>query len=227
MAKYGMLIDLHRCVGCAECLIACKSENNVDAGIFWSSAIRNMSGTFPNVTYEFIPTLCNHCEAAPCTMICPTGAMFKDENGLTMHNPELCDGCRSCQEVCPYGNISYNENAVQEFWSREQAAIPEGTGTGKELQELTGETIPYYNPDREATYDGIRRPGVVEKCTLCDHRLRAGLEPYCVEICPAKARVFGDLDDENSEISRLLKENEAEVLKEEAQTKPKIFYIGR
>ena len=71
MPKYAMVIDLQSCVGCGACSIACKNENNLPEGIFWSSKITETVGTFPDVRYHYIPTLCNHCEDAPCVRVAP------------------------------------------------------------------------------------------------------------------------------------------------------------
>ncbi len=223
MAKYGMVIDLQKCAGCAACSIACKNENNVPDGIFWSHYITETRGEFPNITYNYISTLCNHCDTAPCVDVCPVDpkAMYKQTDGITMHNEETCIGCRACENACPYGVIFYNERGVEPFeqWR---------SGEALELTEKVGGTvIPYYNPDRALTYAGIRRDNKVEKCTFCDHRVANGEVPYCVKACPADARVFGDLEDPESEISRLLTSNEYMVLLPEEGTKPNVYYINR
>jgi molybdopterin-containing oxidoreductase family iron-sulfur binding subunit len=85
--------------------------------------------------------------------------------------------------------------------------------------------MPYYNPEREATLPGVRPQGTVEKCTFCDHRVEAGELPYCVESCPADARVFGDLDDPNSSVSKLLSKYQANRLRAALGTEPKVYYI--
>ena len=108
MARYAMVIDLQRCVGCSSCSISCRNENNVPEGIYWSHKITETSGTFPNVRFHYIPTLCNHCENPPCVRGCPTNAMHKLENGITMHEPKKCIGCRYCMINCPYGGIYFN-----------------------------------------------------------------------------------------------------------------------
>lgn len=216
-----MVIDLEKCAGCAACSIACKSENNVPDGIFWSHYITETVGEFPNVTYNYISTLCNHCTDAPCVTVCPVTpkAMYKKENGITMHNEETCIGCRACENACPYGVIFYNENEPFGEWR---------TGDAAEVTKKVGGTvIPYYNPDRAKSYAGIRRAKKVEKCTFCDHRVGNGEKPYCVDACPANARTFGDLEDSGSEISKLLSENSSTVLKPEANTKPNVFYIKK
>lgn len=225
MARYGMVIDLHKCVGCSACSIACKNENNVDTGIFWSHYFHRTTGQFPNVRYEYITTLCNHCENAACVRACPTKAMYKDGNGITLHDPNKCIGCKSCMQACPYDVISFNTKNPHLRWKDDQAAIAGGTPSPKELVDKTGTKTPYYNNDREKTKAGIREKGIVEKCTFCDHRVKDGLDPYCVTSCGAKARIFGDLDDPNSDVSILLSKYNSSVLSPEKGTKPKVYYI--
>ena len=81
--RLAMVIDLQRCVGCGACIIACKSENNIKQDVVWASRISRTVGQFPNVRYEYIPTLCNHCERAPCVDGCPTTAIHKAEGNIT------------------------------------------------------------------------------------------------------------------------------------------------
>lgn len=226
MTKYGMVIDLHRCTGCSACIIGCKNENNLSEGVAWSSKITRTVGKFPNVRYDYIPTLCNHCANAPCVAACPTGAMHKAEGGITMHDPELCIGCRYCMAACPYDVIHYNAEEPHQFWQDETVVIPEGTSTAEEVTAQVGGTvIPYYNPAREATLPGIRPQGVVEKCTFCDHRVGNGELPYCVEVCPADARIFGDLDDPDSAVNQLIGQYHPSRLREDLGTEPKVYYI--
>ncbi len=226
--KLAMVIDLQRCTGCGACMIACKNENNVQGDVFWASRISRTVGKFPHVKYEYIPTLCNHCEDAPCVKGCPTGAMHKSAGDITMNNPNICIGCRYCIMNCPYGVIHFNDKKALPFWRNDEALIEGATPSAVEVtQKVGGTVIPYYNPARELSLPGtgIRRKGVVEKCTLCDHRVRQGELPYCVEACPANARIFGDLNDPNSEIHKLLGKYPSWRLKENLGTKPKVYYI--
>lgn len=224
--RYGMVIDLHRCVGCAGCDLACKSENNVPDGFHWSNHIIETSGTFPDVRYRYIPTLCNHCENAPCVTNCPTTAMHKSDEGLTLHDGDLCIGCAACIMSCPYGAIyRNNERPHGRYRSDDGPAIEGCTSTGREVAERAGVPIPYYNPDRERTYAGIRSKGTVEKCTMCDHRLAEGELPWCVESCPAGARIFGDLNDASSPPRRALAKHAPRVLQQNQGTEPRVYYI--
>lgn len=223
--KLAMIIDLHKCVGCAACDIACKSENNVRADFHWANHIVETVGIFPNVRYRHIPTLCNHCENAPCVQVCPTSAMHKDADGITMHDPDMCIGCMACQLACPYDVIYFNKEVPHAEFRDTEALIPGATSTGQEVTEKTKTPIPYYNPDRAATHDGVRRKGIVEKCTFCDHRVKEGKKPWCVVSCPAKARIFGDLNDPASEVRSLLGKYAPRVLQKEKGTQPKVFYI--
>ncbi|MGL1864121.1 MAG: 4Fe-4S dicluster domain-containing protein [Pseudodesulfovibrio sp.] len=226
MTTYAMVIDRQRCVGCGACSVACKNENNLSEGIRWSDKITETAGTFPNVRFDYIPTLCNHCENAPCVKGCPTKAMHVGEGGIVMHDPDKCIGCRYCIASCPYGVISYNWRKPFMNWENNEALIKDCTISPSDmLAKVGGKGIPYYNPEREATLSGIRPTGVVEKCTFCDHRLKRNLLPYCVEACPADARIFGDLDDPNSEVSKLLGKYKPYRLKENLGTEPKVFYI--
>jgi Fe-S-cluster-containing dehydrogenase component len=226
MPRYAMVIDLQSCVGCGSCSISCRSENNVPDGIYWSNKITETSGTFPNVRYHYIPTLCNHCENAPCVRGCPTGAMYKMDDGLTMHDPKKCIGCKYCEFNCPYGVIYFNWRKPHPFWQQEKPVINEGTFSPKEMaQKAGGKVIPYYNPEREGTLSGIRPKGVVEKCTFCDHRIKKGLLPRCVEACPADARIFGDISNPDSEVSKLLGKFRPFRLREQLGTDPHVFYI--
>ena len=129
MPKYAMVIDLQSCVGCGACSIACKNENNLSEGIFWSSKITETAGTFPDVRYHYIPTLCNHCEDAPCVRGCPTQAMHKLDNGITMHDPKKCIGCRYCMFNCPYEVIYFNWQKPHKFWRDSKPVIQGCTGS--------------------------------------------------------------------------------------------------
>ncbi len=249
--RFGMVIDLSRCVGCSACALACKAENNTrtrDNGqsFNWADFMMKTEGTFPNVTHSVIPVLCNHCSNAPCVEACPTTpkAMFKTPEGVTMHDPELCIGCQKCQKACPYSHrelgaesldgqtysvISYNEQDLepQAFWTNKTAMIPGCTSAPSDVGKAAGMLTPAGNRFVEGNAKNYRKDNVVEKCTFCYHRTSNGLQPACVEVCPSKARIFGDQDDPKSAISQVLKAEKSFRLQEDKGTKPNVHYVGK
>ncbi len=253
MSRYGMVIDLHKCVGCGACAIACKMENNTEdrnsyQTFNWADFFVSSSGEFPNVNYEVLPVLCNHCTDAPCVEVCPVNpkAMYKSPEGLTLHNDDRCIGCRKCQDACPYSVrdisasgdqysvISYNDYPVHNFWRSKKAVIPNCTGSGDEVAKKVGSLPPNANIYEHPDYKPVRPNYVTEKCILCDHRRKDGLEPYCVVSCPSGARVVGDFDDPESTVSKLIKQYPYKQLKNnkgeflapgESGTKPNVYYI--
>lgn len=251
MARLGMVIDLQRCVGCGACAFACKAENNTrdraDGQSFnWADFVMKTEGTFPNTTHWVMPVLCNHCTDAPCVKACPVNpkAMYKTPEGITMHDDALCIGCRLCQYACPYSNGSLGEDSLdgaaysvisfnpkdaptQPKWTANAAVIPGGTATGALTAQAAGATPPAKNQWPAGDVDPVRKAGVVEKCTFCYHRTSNGMQPACVEVCPSKARIFGDQDDANSEIAKVLKAQKSFRLQEDKGTRPNVHYVGK
>lgn len=255
MPRYGMVIDLQKCVGCGCCTITCKTENNTQARtngqtFNWSDILIREEGKFPNPSFTPMPVLCNHCTDAPCVKACPVTpkAMFKTPDGITMHNDERCIGCQNCQRACPYSTtdvdknkaaysvISFNAHGgtTHPFYRDSKEMIPGCTSSGAETAQMAGDLPPYRNLYKHPEYESVRRSGISEKCIFCEHRVKKGEQPYCVVSCPAKARIFGDQDDPNSEISQILekhktvqlKNNKGALLKAgEKGTKPNVFYI--
>lgn len=250
MARLGMVIDLQRCVGCGACALACKAENNTrnranGQSFNWSDFVVKTEGRFPKVTHQVLPVLCNHCSNAACVAACPVSpkAMYKTPEGITMHDDALCIGCQACQNACPYSQtklgdsslngeaysvISFNsrENDPQPYWTNASAMIPSCTASGADTAKAAGAAIPAMNAFAAGDVEPVRKAGIVEKCTFCYHRVSNGLQPACVEACPAKARIFGDQDDPNSEIAKVLKAQKSFRLQEKKGTKPNVHYVG-
>ncbi len=227
MPRYAMVIDLDRCMGCRACMEACKVENNTPRAVFWMYVFRFEEGEYPNTRVWFLPRPCMHCDNAPCVKVCPVGARYKREDGLVLTDYERCIGCRYCEVACPYGVNFFNWKAPEAnyYLNWNEPGLAEVTG---------GSIPPYRNPDLQGPKGPEQRlvaggghfKGVVEKCTFCVHRVEKGLQPACVANCPVFALQFGDLDDPDSPVSRLLEKRPHFRLLEEAGTEPRVFYVG-
>jgi molybdopterin-containing oxidoreductase family iron-sulfur binding subunit len=219
-AKFGMVIDLGKCIGCRRCAYACKRENNVPDTIsppyimvFETEAATGVTGHFASpemmgkgttMYYTklhkhkwYMPVQCNHCDDAPCVQVCPTGASYKDQDGLVLIDYDKCIGCRNCMTACPYGARRFN------WWE------------------------PHVPRDRINPLVPMRRHGVVEKCTFCVHRTRRGKFTRCVEACPNKARTFGNFNDPDSKVRKLVESERNFRLKEVLNTGPRIWYLTK
>jgi molybdopterin-containing oxidoreductase family iron-sulfur binding subunit len=162
-------------------------------------SIDTASGTYPHdLKFGYIPVNCQHCENPACVKACPTGATYKrEEDGIVIQDVDKCIGCRMCMVACPYNARSFN-------WKKPEYPVEHALGDADAPKHQ-------YN--------------VVEKCNFCVNRLARGQEPACMELCPGRARYWGDLDDPDSEINRYLKGKNYIKLLEEKGTKPKVFYV--
>jgi molybdopterin-containing oxidoreductase family iron-sulfur binding subunit len=238
MAKYGFVIDLDRCMGCNACVEACKVENNTGQGIHWMYVFRLERGEYPHVEWLFLPRPCMHCDNAPCIKVCPVGARHKREDGLVLTHYDRCIGCRYCETACPYGLNYFNwrkpERNQYLDWIGAEGENVYGSGS---VKDYIGDAIPpYQNPDHKKLYGdekhrslvsgGGHYDGVIEKCTWCVHRIEKNLVPACVANCPAYVLHFGDLENPNSVVSRMLAKRHSYRLLEEAGTDPRVYYLG-
>lgn len=203
---YGMAIDLQLCFGCTECAVACKSNNNLPNNMWWNRVLTDggdypdtAKGTYPQVSMAHYPVGCQHCANPACAKVCPVGATWRDEKtGIVVQDVDKCIGCRMCMSACPYTGVrSFN-------W--EEPRYPMDFALG----------------DADAPK---HQKHVVEKCIFCYQRLARGETPACMDLCPARARHFGDLDDPNSEVSQLIRERSYEQLLPSEGTKPSVYYL--
>jgi len=178
MARYAMVVDTQRCVGCADCVVACQTENRVPLGHCRDWIVQDTWGTFPDLKTEIRSERCNHCNNSPCVRCCPTGASHIVEGGIVLVTHNKCIGCKACIAACPYD-------------------------------------ARYVHPD-----------GYIDKCTFCVHRVRAGKNPACVEVCPTHCLTFGDLSDPNSEVTTLLRTRVSKTLIPEAGTQPQLYFLS-
>ena len=230
--KWGMVIDVDKCIGCQACVVACQSENNIPINteelynqrraVQWIRIERYWEGEFPNVKARFIPVLCQHCSDAPCEPVCPVFATYHNSEGLNVQVYNRCIGTRFCANNCPYHVRFFN------FW---EPSWPES---------LTNQL----NPDVT-----VRSRGIMEKCTFCIQRIRRStrdakldgreledgareLNPACVNACPTDTLVFGDLNDPDSRVAKM---NEKEMgdhgrgyhMLEELGTEPNVLYLKK
>ena len=202
----GYVIDMKNCIACHACAVACKVENNLPDGIWWARVLTDggenqdtPAGEFPNLTMNNIEVNCQHCENPACVKACPVGATYKDpETGIVRQDYDKCIGCRMCIAACPYTGVrSFN-------W--QEPAYPMDFAVG----------------DADAP---AHQKHTVEKCTFCYQRQARGEVPACMDLCPARARFWGDLDDPDSDVSKLLREREYMQLLPEKGTKPSTYYL--
>ncbi|MCI2241308.1 4Fe-4S dicluster domain-containing protein [Adlercreutzia sp. JBNU-10] len=204
--RYGFAIDTKRCIGCHTCSTACRIENNLPAGMWWNRALTEggaemdtPAGEFPDATMSYLTVACQHCENPACVKVCPVGATYKDpETGVVRQDYDKCIGCRMCMSACPY-------NGVRSFnWEEPSYVVDFAMGDAD---------VPPHQKH------------VVEKCTMCWHRLAKGEEPMCVKTCLARARFWGDLDDPESEVAKLVRERSSKQLLADEGTKPSVYYL--
>jgi Fe-S-cluster-containing dehydrogenase component len=202
---WGMVIDIEKCIGCGQCVRACKIENDVplDDGMFrtwverYQVAVDDLDHPkvdSPNGGYDgfadgtaapanakvfFVPKLCNHCAHSPCVQVCPVGATFESPDGVVLIDKTYCIGCRYCVQACPYG-------------------------------------CRFIDP----------RTMTADKCTLCYHRITKGLTTACCEVCPTGARWLVDLKNPADPVHAFLKTHAIQVLKPQMATGAKVYYNG-
>jgi molybdopterin-containing oxidoreductase family iron-sulfur binding subunit len=221
--RWGMAVDLDRCIGCGACVVACSAENNVaivgkgrvleGREMLWLRIERYFEEQEPVV--RFLPMLCQHCDNAPCESVCPVYAPHHGAEGLNNQVYNRCVGTRYCSQNCPYKVRRFN-------WFTFTRAEP-----------LNWQL----NPDVT-----VRQKGVMEKCSFCVQRiveaknrarnegrdLRDGeITPACAQTCPTEALIFGNLKDPKSRVSQLTRDPRAYQVLEHTNTKPAVIYLKK
>ena len=211
--RWGMVINLTKCVGCYACVIACKTEHCLPPDVTWNRvAVFEAEG----INKQIYPMLCNHCKQPACVDVCPTGATQQREDGIVWVDPSLCMCCQYCRMACPYQVRVVNEKPTEYF---------------------PGQGLTPYEEMRDKLYP--LEVGTVSKCNFCMERIDNGLKqglkpgvdreatPACVLACPSSARIFGDLDDRDSAPSKALREGKGRPLRPEQDTEPSVFYVTK
>ncbi len=213
--RWAMVVDARKCIkkieedGCKDCSKACHATHNVpgfkdaknELKWIWQETYEH---GFPSQHHHFVEEglenkpfimLCNHCDNPPCVRVCPTQATFRRDDGIVTMDFHRCIGCRYCMAACPYGSRSFN-------WKDPRGGL-----------------------DKPHLEFPTRMRGVVEKCNFCVERLAKDLPPACVEACRVKALTFGNLEDAESDVRKLLRHHYAIRRKPELGTMPEIYYI--
>ena len=214
--RWGMVIDLVKCMRCHACVAACRVEHFLPLHITWAKLIAHeteMDGVAEVSTY---PVRCNHCKDAPCVKVCPTEASHQRDDGIVLIDQDKCIGCRYCVVACPYQNRTFHSK------DKNPGYFP---GYEKTRFEKKGEELYPHEV------------GTTQKCNFCVERIDAGQErklkpgsdwdatPACVNTCQARALTFGDLDDPDSAVSTLIRERGGFPLEEALGTDPSVFYV--
>jgi molybdopterin-containing oxidoreductase family iron-sulfur binding subunit len=229
-----LMVDLNACNGCSTCVIACQAENNTPVVgkdevrrrriMHWMRIDRYYTGEKENPGVIYQPLMCQHCDNAPCENVCPVAATNHSLEGINQMAYNRCVGTKYCINNCPYKVRRFN-------WFR----YAQNDKFDYHMNSDLGRMV--LNPDVT-----VRERGVVEKCSFCIQRIQEGklkaknerrklkdgdITPACAGACPSNALVFGDLNDPDSRVAKLIKDPRNYHLLEELHTLPTVGYLTR
>jgi phenylacetyl-CoA:acceptor oxidoreductase subunit 1 len=204
-------VDTTKCIGCKACITACSQTNEIPEGL-WRKLNQPKEPPSPERKRLFATRSCMHCQDPPCNTVCPTGATHQRPDGIVDIDPAKCVGCSYCILACPYeARTLYN---YSHFFDEDHA--------------LTATKVKKRAKKKE---------GVCTKCNFCAARIEGGLErglqpgldddatPMCVVNCSCGALYFGDLDDDESNVSNLLKKRLSYKIVASVETNPSVYYL--
>ena len=231
--KWGMSIDLNKCTGCGDCVVACNVENNIPVvgkdqvlksrEMQWLRIDRYYSGTADEPSVSLQPMLCQHCDQAPCENVCPVVATTHSPDGLNQMVYNRCVGTRYCSNNCPFKVRRFNFFNFRDHFRDSYQESP--------ILALM------HNP--EVT---VRSRGVMEKCTFCVQRISearadathetrtlkgSDVTTACQDSCGSNAIHFGDINDKESEFYKYRNHELGYYVLEELNIKPNVTYIAK
>lgn len=225
------VVDPRKCIGCMACVAACAVENGLPFPVWhteplgWPQTVKGRTWVMwvedeEGPSRTFLPYLCQHCEDPPCYHVCPTQATIRTEEGVVLIDKAKCIGCGYCIVACPYG-------ARYPIKAGEFAKAEKAVGLDRAVSRLREKNLdvePFETPEANR-WAAVER--AVDKCTLCYHRKENGGRwiPACVEVCPTKARAFGDLDDPNDPVAELVRKGKARHIRPDLGTGGLVYFV--